>query len=370
MQPALGFEPTAWILVLALLSFIVTGTPLRPSFAPMSLAGTQLTDDTTAIGALHADLQNNTGYQTGASDLEARESRLDIVHAKPLRIIVPASLAAQSLVYFYRVLWSKASGDWARMEPRDTLSITIGNLVIGMASTDLIPWAFISRFATKMMGATARGFTGTYDIHYADKTLTTIITITLRVIDSNTGLEARSYMGDLSGYKTFRISNKHDQSRPQLNESLSKLSAKPQNRPRNDLAEGSLGTRLAMRKFHARAILTPIVVASLLLEDFYDMIATKIETGFYNDISPLHSFSFERWDYSLSFFCYYAPIPWEFIQEVAIMMSDYAAKGFTPAFEAVYHRADELGRDVYVTITFKLLDEKPPTGGIPGIEYR
>ena len=370
MRPALRFKPATWILVLALTYFTVTGTPLRPSHALNSLAERYRADDTTAFGRLREESQNKLEYQRGVSELKVREGPLDIVRAEPLNIILPPSLAAQSLVYFYRVLWVNAGEDWARMEPKNTLSMEIGNLVIGMVSTDPIPWAFIARFATKMMGATARGFTGTYDIHYADKTFTRIITISLRVIDHMTGLEARSDVGIPSGHKTFQTFNRHDQRRPRLYESLTNLSPKSHNRPRTDLVDGPLGTRLAMQKFHARAILTPVIIASRFLEDFYDMIAMKIETGFYEAIEPLHTFAFEKWDYRLSFFCYHAPIPWAFVQEVAIMMSDYAARGFTPAFEAVYHRADELGRDIFVSISFKVLEEKPPIGGIPGLNER
>lgn len=354
MQPALGFKPATWILVLALTYLTVTGSPLHSSHAPSSLAGKHGTDDTTALKRLYKETQNNPEYQMGASELEVRESGLGIVHAESLNIIVPASLAAQSLVYFYRALWVKSSEDWAGMEPKDTLSMDIGNLVIGMISTDPIPWAFIARFATKMMGATARGFTGTYNIQYADRSFTRVITISLRVIDHLTGLEARSDVGILPGHEMIEISNGPN-------------SAKFLNRPRND---GPLSTRLAIQRFHARAILTPIIITARFLEDFYDLIATKIETGFYNGVQPLHAVTFNKWDYNLSFFCYHAPIPWDFVQEVAMMMSDYAAKGFTPAFEAIYHRVDELGKDIFVTITFRLSEEKAPIGGIPGINYR
>ena len=356
MQPALALKHVIWILVLALTYLTVTASPLRSSHAPNSLVGRHSAEYTTVLGRLPSKARNNPEYQAGTSKLEVRESGLDIIHAERLKIIVPASLAAQSLVYFYKALWVKAREDWAQMEPQDKLSMDFGNLVIAMVSTHPIPWAFIARFATKMMGATARGFTGTYNIQYGDKTATRLITIGLRVVDHMTGLEARSDLGILSGHKTFHTSDGYNQRR-----------SNPFKIPRND---GPLNTRLAIHRFHARAIITPVIVAARFLEDFYDMIATKIEAGFYNDMRPLHAISFQRWDYSLSFFCYHAPIPWDFIQEIAITMSDYAARGFTPAFEAIYHRVDELGTDIYVTITFKLLEEKAPIGGIPGINYR
>ena len=367
MQPALDFKPVVWISVLALIFLTVTASPLISSHTPNSLVGRHSTDYTTVLGRLHRKSQNDPEYQAGASELEVRDSELDIIHAERLRIIVPTSLAAQSLAFFYRALWVKASEDWAQMEPKATLSMTIGNLVITMVSTDPIPWAFIARFAAKMMEATARGFTGTYNIQYGDKTATRLITIGLRVVDHITGLQARSNLGSLSGHKAFHISTGHNQRRSLPNDSSLKPSAKPSNRPRND---GPLGTRLAIQRFHARAIITPVIVAARFLEDFYDMIAMKIEAGSYNDMTPLHTVSFQRWDYNLSFFCYQSPIPWDFIQEIAITMSDYAARGFTPAFEAIYHRIDELGKDIYVTITFKVLEEKAPIGGIPGLDYR
>lgn len=302
-------------------------------------------------------------YHTKANGLEGRNTRMDIVKATHLNAIIPAQLAAQSLVFFYRALWLKTTEEWIHEEPHDVLTISMGNLLINMMSTSPIQWDFVARFATKMLGATAQGFTGTYDIQYSDKLANTAVIVSLRVIDHITGLEVREdsnislhrQMRQSSSLQAYRSLGKRG--------SLSTPSRKVSKMPRANLLKSSL----ILQNFRSTYLITPVIIASRYLQDFYDLIALKIETGLYNDIAPMHSFVFSRWNYKLTFFCYAAPVPWEFVQEVAIEMSDYAAKGFTPAFEAVYRAVDELGKEIFVSISFQLLKNVEPIQGTEGI---
>ncbi|KAL8790747.1 MAG: hypothetical protein Q9195_006225 [Heterodermia aff. obscurata] len=115
-----------------------------------------------------------------------------------------------------------------------------------------------------------------------------------------------------------------------------------------------------LEKFHVTATLTPVLWAARFLEDFYDLIALKVETGVWNSVPPVHSLVLTRWNYRLKFFCYAAPIPWDFIQEVAIEMSEWAAKGFTAQYDAVYKAVDQFGKEIFVSVAldFVIGDKK------------
>ena len=113
-----------------------------------------------------------------------------------------------------------------------------------------------------------------------------------------------------------------------------------------------------MIKFQSTAMIIPVAIAKVYLQDFYDIIALKVETGFYDKIPPLHNFSLTRFGYKLSFFCYAAPIPWDFVQEVAIDMSQWAEKGFTTQFSSTYKALDSLGQEVFISVALELLEAK------------
>ncbi|KAG7007239.1 hypothetical protein G7Y79_00011g031370 [Physcia stellaris] len=111
----------------------------------------------------------------------------------------------------------------------------------------------------------------------------------------------------------------------------------------------------ALQVFRATGLITPVELAARYLEDFYDIIALKVETGFWGSVPPMHNLVLKRWNYELTFFCYAAPIPWEFIQEVALEMSSWAERGFTAEFDALYMAVDNLGKEIFVSVVMKLV---------------
>lgn len=114
-------------------------------------------------------------------------------------------------------------------------------------------------------------------------------------------------------------------------------------------------TAFALQVFRATGLITPVELAARYLEDFYDIIALKVETGFWGSVPPMHNLVLKRWNYELTFFCYSAPVPWEFIQEVALEMSSWAERGFTAEFDALYMAVDNLGKEIFVSVVMKLV---------------
>ena len=125
-----------------------------------------------------------------ASAIEIRSAhRLAIADAHRHTQIVPVQYAATSLWLFYSAIQRQALGPWASTPMKTDMWITLGNLRICFASLHGVPWSFVAWFAGKMLTATLRGFTGTYDQMYLDPYNPEHggVYVWLRVIDHITG---------------------------------------------------------------------------------------------------------------------------------------------------------------------------------------
>lgn len=360
------------VLFISLFAPNSTGNPLPPSPLVRDVASRSLIDSAAQFpgNVLNADdaLQHPRIRQ-----LEQRTNGLKLTYAYHVRSIVPIEIAAQSLVYFYNSISVKALGAWENLPPTKYVGINFGNLVLSMTSNDPIPWNFVIRFVNKMIRATRLGFTGTYEIMYEDQSTNTVVCILLRVFDHKTGLETRSSATPtLEGF-TIQIERSNPNLRdpidrpPTGNQQLHRQRSNPRSYtqavtkraapPKTSLKKRTPKptTVYALQVFRARALILPVALVAGLLEDFYDIVALKVETGFWGSIPPLHSLVLKRWNYELTFFCYTAPVPWNFVQEVALEMSSWASKGFTAEFDALYSAIDSLGKELFVSVTMRLV---------------
>ncbi|KAL8824647.1 MAG: hypothetical protein Q9191_004911 [Dirinaria sp. TL-2023a] len=228
--------------------------------------------------------------------------------------------------------------------------MALGNLRFRMSSATPIPWEFVIRFATKMFNAAMLGFAGTYEILYADEDMGQMVTVTLRVIDHRNPSGARS--------------DKRNALPAAVDSALSSVAPAPpghaQKLKSHHLSITKRGNApFAPIQFKHVAMITPVSVAARYLEDFYDVIALNIETGAWTAREPLHFIIFQQWNFKLTFFSYAQAVPWDFIQNFVIEMSDYAAKGFTSQYDAQFGAETATGQ-VLVNVWFRL------TGSLPG----
>lgn len=358
------------LLLFAWTALIAFGSPLHTILEPEELAARPKLDRTSQLPRTMLNANDNIRHNAKRLNLEKRSNGLTLIHATSLRYIIPVEIAAQSLDFFYETIALKASGTWRNLPPERALTITIGNLVLSLLSDAPISWDFVTHFADTMVHATELGYTNTYDIMSQDPMLSASVAITLRVIDHATGLEARSRntrkleVVKLYSYSSLhtgpRIRREHEYQSVLRSRSVSvssikshkppALSVKPRTPPLSTASKS-----FTLEKFHVTAIITPVMIAAQYLEDFYDLIALKIETGFWNSVEPMHSLVLTRWNYRLKFFCYAAPIPWDFIQEVAIDMSEWAARGFTAEYDAVYKAVDQFGKEIFVSVALDFI---------------
>lgn len=447
-------------------------------------------------------------------------------YAEHVREIIPAQLAVPGLKLFYSALIAFVEREWRFEAPLKDVVLNLGNLQLQMSSVTPIAWDFVTRFSRKMLTTADLGFTGTYNMMYADQAMGQLVTITLRVIDHETGLEVRSnapkdyqaalssstlaiphvetygsyntgqslykrvdftkelkatfhdikaiimpvglavqmtkafyesvmekafdeqwkpspssslftitegvfeltvsclggavpmetlhhfgekmidfaakgwlpiydvyYREELTGAMVavaFRIkdgaftllpfskpSRRSLSASPEMKKApvlhrraLNRISYSPKPKPRSLAgfprnrpfsilsrrgAIPQVSTHLLPIRFHHLTLIAPVNIAAPFLEDFYDSIALRIETGFWNAVSPLHFITFRRWNFQLSFYSYAEAVPWDFIQNFVIEMSEYAAKGFTSSYEATFGATKATGA-VFVSVTLRLLD--------------
>ncbi|KAL8819493.1 MAG: hypothetical protein Q9223_002081 [Gallowayella weberi] len=93
------------------------------------------------------------------------------------------------------------------------------------------------------------------------------------------------------------------------------------------------GFDLRTKLFQNFGMIVPVRVAARYLEQFFETVALRIETGYWADSLPTNHRVFHMWSFELSFISLHANIPWEFIQAYVLEMLDDFEKGFT----GLYH---------------------------------
>lgn len=528
MQAKVLGASALWAAVALILVSPSVASPQNSVLSPRTSALTHLDDASSpsATSATSDIFLEIGGHATSRRHDLRRRQGLRMFHAEHVRQIIPVQLAVPGLKLFYGTLIAFVEHERRLTAPLPDVFLSLGNLRLRMSSATPIAWDFVSRFCHKLLTSAVLGFTGTYNIVYADPEIGQIVTVTLRVIDHETGLQARSnaptgFQAPLSSstsaishaqytsYSMGRTLDKRARSVMNLEWNTYKLKAiimpaalavqmtkafyesvmskafdeqwKPS--PSSSLftiregafeltvsclggavpmetlytfsqrmadfashgwlplydvyySDGSMGARVAIalriidaslpllqpwqpprrsrsasRKtnpapilhrrfpnqisshpkpeprtlaglsrngpfsilsrrgvntprtthllplhFQHLASISPISTASLFLQDFYDSIALKIETGFWGAVSPRHLVIFERWNFQLMFHSHAEAVPWDFIQNFVIEMSDYAAKGFTSAYDARFGAMKAAG-EVYVSVTLRLVDK-------------
>ena len=479
-----------WVFIFHVTNLWSVASPL-PSIRLSSTSGVVQSDYETSRGSLATRPPGSLEECPLALRKRHRlhKRRLSIVHAERTGIIVPINVAVPGVKFFYLSLIACVRTVWQTTAPLAEVVFAIGNLHLRMSSASPIAWDFIERFSTKMLNAAALGFAGTYQILYADQETGTMVTITLRIVDSVTGQEVApgsplhnaheraltvisttktpsrlphslnervpdnlkfvvkgakihyTVLPTLSSIQVFvgfyellkaRLRDSHWIPSPSpslftVSEGAFQLTvsglggpvplellydfaermiayARKGWLPLTDVHYGDDAAGLSMLigvtilggglpyllpvpykrshiapvkpmplstlrrrstnrlskyefssiKFQHSAMITPVTLAASYLMDFYEMIATKIETNHWDAEEASHYVTFQRWNFELSFFCYAEAVPWDFIQDFVINMADYAAKGFTSAAYKARFQANNALADVFVDVWLRM----------------
>lgn len=118
--------------------------------------------------------------------------------------------------------------------------------------------------------------------------------------------------------------------------------------------------RLSMTKFRTFAATIPTAVVAARLEDFYNIIALKIETGQFALWAPARMRVLLLWDFELTFSCDKMDVPWSFIQAFVVDMAAMSSMKFTGFYEATIRGEGPLTGLVFLV---KMgLRDPPPKG--------
>ncbi len=96
----------------------------------------------------------------------------------------------------------------------------------------------------------------------------------------------------------------------------------------------SSGLTLKMTNFRSFFALVPTVLAAARLEEFYDVIALKIETGQFSNWQPSRYIILSMWNFEFSVSCDKCFVPWSLVQDWVIDMAALSSQQFTGLYEA------------------------------------
>ena len=125
-------------------------------------------------------------------------------------------------------------------------------------------------------------------------------------------------------------------------------------------ASVALGSfQLETKLFKTFTTIVPSKLAGRYITDFLDIIALRIETGFWSHEPPANQRVIRLWDFELSFYSLNTAIPWDFIQAYVLDMEDDIARGFVGTFDE-YMIGMINGVATAVTVRLKMMRQDPP----------
>ena len=123
----------------------------------------------------------------------------------------------------------------------------------------------------------------------------------------------------------------------------------------DQIIPGTAKFDLSTMQFTNFAVIVPAAIAAIYIEDFFNTIALRIETGYWADSAPSNYRVIRMWDFELTFYSLNSMIPWDFVQEYVLHTLDYVSNGFTGIYQE--HMIGTInGAATAVSIGFRILN--------------
>ncbi|KAM0806390.1 hypothetical protein BDR22DRAFT_816587 [Usnea florida] len=256
--------------------------------------------------------------------------------------ILPVSVAAPYIKDFFDGIAVRASSEWTFYAERSLFTITSGpfHLTVSCLGAN-VPWPALEAAARHFSSLADRSWTNTFDAFYTEPESAITIAFSLRLVQQARGRPA----GSITGPHARRT-------KPHLESQKSPPIPTPTtthlNHPRTPTLISAPGPGLKLTRFVRTAALVPSAVAATHFEDFYNIIAMKIETGQWANRLPSKYIRCMLWDFELTFRCDTMNVPFSFVQAFAIDMAEWSSRQFTGFYEATVTGEGPLAGLVFV----------------------
>ena len=260
-------------------------------------------------------------------DLKKRET-LPVTFYTAHASIVPVSVAAPYIKSFFDAIAVRASAEWTSFSESSLFTINGGPLQLTVSCLGAsIPWPVLVTAARHFSSLANRSWATTFDAFYTEPETAITIAFSLRLLQ-----QARSGpAGSITGSHALRTTRHLESQSPPV-----PIPTTPHlNTARTlTLITTSSSPGLKLPRFVRTAAVVPCALAAAQFEDFYNILAMKIETGQLAHREPSKYVSCSLWDFELSFYCDTMIVPLSFVQAFAIDMAKWSSKQFTGFYEA------------------------------------
>ena len=265
----------------------------------------------------------------------AKRNQFSLTHYRTQYTVLPLSTAALYAKFFYDTVAHQAIHIWLSRPQLALLTVTQGPFqltVSGLGSE--IPWSLLAFIAQHLSAAATTGLVNTFDAYYTQSGTSITIAVSLRLIEGVT------LVGPMSISPRERDVSREDKV------STAPIVSSLQRR-------ASTGPSMQMIKFTSVNMLVPTALVASILEDFYNIIALKIETGQLADMLPAKEIVLSLWDFELSFSCMTMKIPLSFVYAYAVDMAKLTSMSWTGLYEATIQGGGPLS-EVVILVKMKV----------------
>lgn len=273
-----------------------------------------------------------------------RGNQIKLVHPKTHSYILPAAVAVVRMREFFDAVAWEATHYWPGIREQSALfTVTQGPFQLTISCLGgTVPWPVLASAARRFSLLTIHLFVYTFDAYYMDIDTSMTVAFSLRLLKTHL----------LEPTKALQTLPKALHRRRTPAEEISVWSKRTP-------ALSNHPARLSMTKFRTFTAMIPTALLVAKLEDFYNIIALKIETGEFTQWAPAKIRILLLWDFELTFSCDKMDVPWSFVQAFAMDMAEMSSKSFTGFYEATIRGEGPLtGLVIFVKMGLRVAPRK------------
>ena len=275
-----------------------------------------------------------------------KRNKISLTYSKVYGSIMPVFLASEMLRDFFIAVAREARNTWISRPESALFTVTQGPFQLTVSCLgSTLPWPVLGMAAEKFSDYADHLFVNTFDAFYTEIASKISIGFSLRILEGLAG-----------GITDLRISGP----------SARNLEHKtpPIKSPTSLKRRANANPGLTMTKFRSFqvAALVPTMLAASRLEDFYNIVAMKIETGFFKSWPPSKNIILSLFEFELSITCDSINVPWSFVEAFVIDMAHWSSKQFSGLYEATIRGDGPLNNLVFIVSMRLRQDGQQPNG--------